>query len=115
MVDSTRTAAAVAAAALLLTACSSGTASTPSATPTAKACPTASPAGPPQGRQGGPGNLAAAKTIKPADMANSEALDPSGPQIQCGKTALTSHNDVVYATGLKMDIQAPATAGAKPA
>jgi len=131
MVNSTR-AAAVVAAALLLSACSSGTASTTSATATttatAKDCPTSSlTARPPQGQQGQqgqgmPSNLGAAKTIKPADPANSVVIDPTGPQIQCGTTQITSHKDIVYATpttagkqvSLKMDIQTPATGGAKP-
>ncbi|MFI9388612.1 prolyl oligopeptidase family serine peptidase [Kutzneria sp. NPDC052558] len=131
MIKSTKAAAVVAAAALLLTACSSSTTGASSTTTTTtsaagKDCPTTTLTGTPpegqQGQQGQQGSLGAATSIKPADTANSTVLDPTGPQIQCGKVELTSHKDVVYATPttagkqveLKMDIQAPATGGAKP-
>jgi acetyl esterase/lipase len=68
-------------------------------------------------------NIAIAKTIKPSDTDTSIVIDPAGPQIQYGKTGITTHTNVVYSTPktngkisqLEMDIQVPSTLGSKPA
>ena len=117
---------------LAATACSSGSASTSAsqASPAKlTACPqSGAPAGAPGGGQAGgaPAGAAAsipfAKTIKPADTRNSIVIDPTGPQIQCGQTQLTTYHNVVYSTpttngkktGLKLDIQVPKTADSMP-
>ena len=69
-----------------------------------------------------PGGLAMAKTIAPSDNSTSTVISPSGAQIQCGKTALTTKTDIVYSTPevngqkteLKLDIQMPQGGGKKP-
>lgn len=63
-----------------------------------------------------------AKTIKPTNNNTSIVIDPTGPQIQCGRTQLLTYNSIVYstqttngkATRLTMDIQMPKTLGIKP-
>jgi len=115
----------VAALGVTLAACSAGgTTSTAAAPSTAAttACPSAAtPAG--QGGQGaGQGarpNLTAATTVASSDTSTSIVLDGSGPSIQCGRVALTSHNDVQYDTTpggrqLRFDVQVPDTPGPKP-
>ena len=67
-------------------------------------------------------SIPVAKTIKPADTGTSIVIDPAGPQIQCGQTAIATYRNVVYstpvttgtATPLEMDIQVPSTPGPKP-
>ena len=69
-----------------------------------------------------PGGVPMAKTIKPGDTSTSIVINPTGAPIQCGKTKITAHDDVVYATPttngqkgeLKLDIQVPETSGNKP-
>jgi acetyl esterase/lipase len=71
---------------------------------------------------GGAPNIPMAKTIAPSDTSTSTVIDGSGPQIQCGKTQLTTYSDVTYDTPtsagkqvpLKLDLQVPKTAGPKP-
>lgn len=115
---------------LVLTACSSGSSSTgsssasPAASSALGACPqestsTAAPGG------GGTSTGAAfsvSKTVKPTDTSTSTVIDPTGPQIQCGKADLSSYKDIVYSspatggkkTDLKLDLQVPKGSGAKP-
>ncbi|TDD57726.1 alpha/beta hydrolase [Kribbella antibiotica] len=112
---------------LVLAACSSkegGTAGGQASTSGGTACP----AGPLPARTGGAapqgakGGIAFATTIKPSDTSSSTVINPTGAQIECGKTKLTAHNDVVYSAPavngqkaeLKLDLQVPDTAGAKP-
>jgi acetyl esterase/lipase len=86
--------------------------------PTA-ALPTTGTAGPPAGQA-----ITMATSIAPSDTSTSTVLtNLSGPQIQCGRTALDTYSDVVFATPtgaggtplpLKLDIQVPKTAGPKP-
>ena len=135
-----RTGAAIAAPLLLgltLAACSSGgggsssssaAESSASSARALKACPSdAAPAtgqggGALAGGTGGKVQIPVAKTIKPSDTSTSTVIEPTGPQIQCGKTQLTTYNNVVYSTPttngkqvqLKADIQVPKTAGKKP-
>lgn len=125
---------------LTLAACSSGGGGSSSSSAGASAssaqalgaCP--QDAAPATGRGGGPGSGAAgtpvkggaqipiAKTIKPSDTSTSTVIKATGPQIQCGKTQLTTYKNVVYSTPttngkqtqLKVDIQVPKTAGKKP-
>lgn len=67
-------------------------------------------------------SIPTAKTIAPSDTSTSTVIDGSGAQIACGKTPLTTTNDVVYDTPttagkqvpLKLDIQTPKTSGKKP-
>jgi len=128
---------------LAATACSSSSASTSASASTlasasasasaaslAKltACPSGAPAGAPAGGapagapKGGAPSIPIAKTIKPADTRNTTVINPTGPQIQCGQTQLSTYLNVVYSTPttngktteLKMDIQVPKTAGSKP-
>jgi acetyl esterase/lipase len=90
-----------------LTSCASSTSGAPGA------------AGPPGG---GAPSIPTAKTIAPSDTGTSTVIDGSGPQIQCGKTPLTTTTDVLYDTPttagkqvpLKLDIQVPKTPGKKP-
>jgi acetyl esterase/lipase len=141
--------AAVAVLGLTLAACSSGSSGTtaaPSATKagTLKACP-ADTQGAPGGAGGGAGaslpagvtppagadaggtggmSIPVAKTIKKTDTSTSTVLNvDSDPQIQCGKTTLTSTKDVVYSSPtlssgkkveLKLDVLTPTTSGTKP-
>lgn len=82
------------------------------------ACPT-SPVAPPGGS---PPAVPYAKTIAPSSTRTSIVINPSGPQIQCGRTQLTTYSNVVYSAPatagkqvkLVMDIQVPRTAGRKP-
>ena len=116
--------------ALTAAACSSTTttgSTTPSPSPAASTeCPS-SPA--PPNPAGGPGRGPAAgapapKIVVPVDTSTSTLLKPgTAPQIQCGRTQVTTHADVAYATvplangstkKLAMDIQVPQTSGTKP-
>jgi acetyl esterase/lipase len=119
---------------VVLAACSSGseTGASPATSATASDCPQSSgPAGMPTGGAlpsgmpaggGAPAGIPMAKTIKPTDTSTSTVINPTGAQIQCGKTALTSYSDIVYATpstngkttDLKLDLQTPKTSGTKP-
>jgi acetyl esterase/lipase len=115
---------------LTLAACSSkedSSAGGSATTPTATACPaSAQPArtggGTAAPKGGAPASVTFAKTVKPSDTSTSTVIDPKGAQIECGKTKLTAHNDVVYLTPtvsgqkseLKLDLQVPDTAGKKP-
>ena len=66
----------------------------------------------------------APRIVVPVDTSTSTVLKPgTAPQIQCGRTPVTTHADIPYATvplaggrtgQLAMDIQVPQTAGAKP-
>jgi acetyl esterase/lipase len=106
---------------IVLSTAACGSAAEP---PAAKDCPS-SPAlpNPPGGRGPGPG-AAAPRIVVPVDTSTSILLKPgTAPQIQCGRTAVTTHADVAYATvplsggrtkQLAMDIQVPQTSGAKP-
>lgn len=103
-----------------LAGCSTGgTSASSAASATAKSAPcpeTTAPAGP---RAGGkaPAAVPYAKTVKATDTSTSTVISPTGPQIQCGKTQVTTYSDVVYSTPttqLKMDIQVPKTSGTKP-
>jgi acetyl esterase/lipase len=99
-----------------LAACSSASGSAPATKTTLSACPqdrTSIPAG---GAPPGGGGLTipVAKTIAPTDTSTSVVINPTGPQIQCGRTPLTSYHDITYSGTLKMDIQVPKTAGKKP-
>jgi acetyl esterase/lipase len=107
---------------LALAACSTTTGSSSTPAPKLSACPPDSsiPGGaPPSG--GAPG-IPVAKTVAKTDTSTSVVVNPTGPQIQCGRTSLTTTANIVYATPttngkqtqLKMDIQVPKTAGKKP-
>jgi len=113
----------------VLAACSStstsGGGGSPSTTvPKLSACPQDSAGAPGGGAPpGGAQSIPVAKTVAKTDTSTSVVVDPTGPQIQCGKTSLTSTTtNIVYATPttngkqtqLKMDIQVPKTAGKKP-
>jgi len=105
---------------LALAACSS-TKSASSSAPKLSACPQ-SPGAPAGAPAGGGLSIPVAKTVAKTNVSTSVVINPTGPQIQCGKTSLTSTNNIVYATpttngkqmSLKMDIQVPRTAGKKP-
>ncbi len=107
---------------LVLVACSSAAASGSPAAPKLSACPpeSAVPAG--GVPTGGALNIPVAKTVARTDTSTSVVINPTGPQIQCGRTPLTTTTDIVYATPttngkqtqLKLDIQVPRTAGKKP-
>lgn len=116
-----------------VTACSSGgsTASAGSASPSVAAkpaaCPEASsgtPSDAPSGASSGPpaGAIPTAKTVKPTDTSTSTVINPDGPQIECGKTGVTAHQDITYSSptvsgkklDLKLDLQVPKTTGKKP-
>jgi acetyl esterase/lipase len=63
-----------------------------------------------------------ATTVAGSDNSTSIVIDPTGPQIQCGQTQLTTYRNVVYSAPatagqqvpLVMDIQVPTTTGRKP-
>jgi acetyl esterase/lipase len=115
---------------LAMAACSSattsgGSSSTPA--PKLSACPQKSPTpgggGAPAGApSGGALSIPVAKTVAKTDTSTSVVVNPTGPQIQCGRTPLTTTTNIVYATPttngkqttLKMDIQVPKTSGKKP-
>jgi acetyl esterase/lipase len=115
------------AVAATLAACSSpgqGTgAAAPSATPPHD-CPTATL--PTTGTAGQPAGQAItmATSVAASDTSTSTVLtNLNGPQIQCGRTALDTYSDIVFATPtgtggtalpLKLDIQVPRTDGPKP-
>src|SRR5258707_3941091 len=113
---------------IVLAACSSGTSTSSSAAARLTSCPSSSPAAPggapsgaPSGGTGAP-NIPIAKAIAPSDTSTSIVIDGSGPQIQCGKTPLTTYRDLLYDTPtsagkpvpLKLDLQVPKTPGKKP-
>jgi acetyl esterase/lipase len=128
--------AAIAALGLTVTACSSRSVrSTPAAIPAASGSATAalhpcprsavsipSSAPAPAGSGQHAPSFPTAKTIKQTDTSTSTVITPTGPQMQCGRTELSSHDDIVYAsptthgkqTRLLMDIQAPRTGGSHP-
>ncbi|NEA32844.1 alpha/beta hydrolase [Streptomyces sp. SID13031] len=111
---------------LMLAACSSETESDAggsATTPTAVACPASpQPAAAAAPKGAAPVSLTFAKTIKPGDTSTSAVIAPTGAQIECGKTKVTAHDDIVYSaptvngkkTELKLDLQIPDTAGKKP-
>ena len=123
---------------LAVTACSSDSGSTASDTSssTASAKPTTCPTSPapggaaagqtgsgaPSRAAGGGASIATAKTVKASDTSTSTVIDPTGAQIQCGTTEITTHSDIVYSspttdgkkTELKLDLQLPKTEGKKP-
>ncbi|MFG2779815.1 prolyl oligopeptidase family serine peptidase [Streptomyces prunicolor] len=120
---------------LALVACSSGGTGSASGTssPTAKtaACPTgatAAGAGTPTGAptampSGNAGGIAVAKTIKKSDTSTSTVIDPTGAQIRCATSGITTTHDITYSSpttdgqksDLKLDIQVPtSTSGKKP-
>jgi acetyl esterase/lipase len=119
---------------LALTACSSdseSTASSASASSKATDCPAsqapsgagggAPSGGAPSGAPGG-ASISIAKTVKASDTSTSTVIDPTGAQIQCGTTEVTTHSDVVYSSPttngkkaeLKLDLQVPEGEGKKP-
>jgi acetyl esterase/lipase len=71
---------------------------------------------------GGAPKITVAKSIKKSDTSTSTVISPTGSQMRCGKTQLSTYNNVVYSTPttngkqtqLKMDIQVPKTGGKKP-
>ena len=122
-------------AGLALVACSSGGTSSADGTssPSAKtaACPTgatAAGAGTPTGAptampSGNAGGIAVAKTIKKSDTSTSTVIDPTGAQIRCATSGITTTHDITYSSpttdgrksDLKLDIQVPtSTSGKKP-
>ncbi|WP_405952615.1 alpha/beta hydrolase [Streptomyces prunicolor] len=122
-------------AGLALVACSSGGTSSAggSSSPSAKtaACPTgttAAGAGTPTGAptampSGNAGGIAVAKTIKKSDTSTSTVIDPTGAQIRCATSGITTTHDITYSSpttdgrksDLKLDIQVPtSTSGKKP-
>jgi acetyl esterase/lipase len=116
------------ATAAALTACAAPGAANPAppaSSPTLHSCPTTptSAQQPPTG-QGQPAlQITSAKTVAPSDISTSTVLtDLTGPQIQCGRVAVDSVTDVVFATPtvngspkqLKLDVLVPRTAGPKP-
>jgi acetyl esterase/lipase len=61
--------------------------------------------------------------VAKSDTSTSIVIKANGPQIQCGKTEVETHNDIVYSTPLiggnkpvelKMEILVPKTGGKKP-
>ncbi|MCU1683987.1 MAG: alpha/beta hydrolase [Amycolatopsis sp.] len=74
---------------------------------------------PAEGAPAGALKMVVAKLVAPSDTSTSTVIDPTGPQIECGKTAVDTHNDVVYSkpapgTELKLDVIVPKTGGTKP-
>jgi acetyl esterase/lipase len=70
-----------------------------------------------------PPGIPVATLVAKSDASMSIVIEPNGPQVQCGKTELETHNDIVYSTPqsagddrieLKMDILVPKTDGKKP-
>ena len=127
--QSVRTLTALATAMALAGCASSGTpapsSAAPASLPALHSCPTSQTSAqqPPTG-QGQPAlQITSAKTVAPSDNSTSTVLtDLTGPQIQCGRVAVTSVNDVVFATPLangapkqlKLDVLVPKTEGPKP-
>jgi acetyl esterase/lipase len=81
---------------------------------------------PPAGGQvaptGAPG-IPTAKSVAKSDTSTSIVIKGNRPQIQCGKTEVETHNDIVYSTPstagnkpieLKMDILVPQAGGIRP-
>ncbi|MEU8759706.1 alpha/beta hydrolase [Streptomyces sp. NPDC048659] len=74
----------------------------------------------PVGTPGG-GAIPVAKTIAPTSTRSSKVIVPDGPQIRCGRTPVTLHQGITYATPtaagrpveLKLDLQVPRTKGPK--
>lgn len=131
--------AATIAAGLGLVACSSGGNSSPSGSSSAGARTAACPAGAAPGRAGvpsgmptgmpsgagggGAGGIPMAKTIKKTDTSTSIVINPTGAQIRCAASGITTTNDITYSSpatngrksDLKLDIQVPtSTSGKKP-
>jgi acetyl esterase/lipase len=90
------------------------------------ACPT-SQLRPPAGgsiHPTGPPAIPVATSVTKSDTSASIVMHANGPPIQCGKTGIETHNDIVYSTpppiarhkpvDLKMDILVPKTDGKKP-
>ncbi|MFF1448417.1 alpha/beta hydrolase fold domain-containing protein [Streptomyces sp. NPDC058274] len=123
---------------LVVTACSSdsdSTASSAASSSPSSSKPTDCPAsqgpggaaagqtgsGAPSRAAGGP-SITIAKSVKASDTSTSTVIDGGGAQIECGKTGVTTHSDVVYSspttggkkTDLKLDLQLPKTDGKKP-
>ena len=102
----------------------SASASTPVAPAAARACPVAPAPAVPAAGQGGAPAIQLASTVAPSDPSSSIGLTnlAASPQIQCGRTPLDSHTDVVFSTPtangqphpLKMDILAPRDGPARP-
>jgi acetyl esterase/lipase len=73
---------------------------------------------------GGGGSFPYSTTVAPSDTSTSIVVNVANdPQIQCGRTALTEQDNVVYSTPtlsdgtslpLRMDIQRPSTPGCRP-
>lgn len=118
-----RAGAVVVALAFLMSACASSepAGEQRAAASTLADCPTATPP------RGAPGNAApplASEIVAPVDTSTSTVVDPgTEPQIQCGRTELEAHEDLVYATrtladgssrDLRMDLQVPEADGARP-
>jgi acetyl esterase/lipase len=116
---------------LSLAACSFGgsTSSSPGAAPSrsrsaasAASCPKPQIQMPNAPDTGAPPQLVMAKTVKPTNTSTSTVVDPTGPQMECGKTQVETKSDVAYSTpttagkqvSLKMDVQVPKTDGKKP-
>lgn len=115
----------VAALGVVVSACTStGTTSTAAAPSTSAAattaCPTLDPQTPPDQSSGGTRpRVSIARTIAPSDTSTSTVIEGTGPSIRCGRTPVTTTNDVRYDTApggraLRFDVQVPATPGAKP-
>ncbi|MHA6761690.1 hypothetical protein [Streptacidiphilus sp. PAMC 29251] len=64
---------------------------------------------------GNTGGIPMAKTIKQTDTSTSTVINPTGPQIQCATSGITSTDDITYSspttngtkTDLQLDIQVP--------
>jgi acetyl esterase/lipase len=124
-----------------LASCSSGdnaasdrASSNASSSAKAAACPTSKgpggvgapggmPSGMPPGAKAGgnAGGIPIAKTIKKTDTSTSTVINPTGAQIQCKTSGITTTNDITYSspttngkkTDLKLDIQVPTTSSGK--
>lgn len=90
------------------------------------ACPTSAFRPPAGGRAvpTGPPGVPVATSVAESDTSTSIVIHANGPPIQCGKTGIEMHKDIVYSTPppiarnkpveLTMDILVPKTAGKKP-
>lgn|SRR5215217_1253478 len=124
----TRAVIAIVAAIVLSAAACSGDTNTaaPKSSATAQDCPSSPmPANPAGGAGGGPpASAAKPQIVVPVDTTTSTLLKPgTAPQIQCGRTPISTNTDVVYSTvqlsdgrvkQLAMDIQVPQTPDTKP-
>ncbi|WP_330252612.1 alpha/beta hydrolase [Nocardia sp. NBC_00565] len=96
----------------------------PEAPAVAKDCPSSPMPANPAGGNGPAAAVATPTIVVPVDTSTSTVLRPgTAAQIQCGRTPVTTHSDLTYATvplvdgqgkQLAMDIQVPQTAGPKP-